>query len=656
MHKFISNYLKGVTISTVVLPSGTIITDEATGKLYVHDGVTSGGIQLAGSALPSSTAPIIDGSATVGTLATYARADHIHPTDTSRSSTSVIASGSVTSRTLGDRFVTPFNVKDFGAIGNGSSNAASTKYGSLGALQAVYGTTIVGGMTGSAITVALTMELDWLATQAAINAATAAGGGTVYSPATNYVCSNSNSTTDGSGTLWFPPSDDFTLGESTNNMVNWIGDGFNATNYKWPSDLGSGKFAVNGARVSGNPNNCAGLWQDIGLVGPNASVALGIVPANMSGWGWNSRREMVRLRAWGFNAGFDIVGDQTTFEGLHARNCYYGMYFNAPSSTNFGDLCINKSIFEFCTQAGIGVNNGANIGGSRLNHVGVYTSPFGIFKETGGADNSIIQDCVLTACQFEALGNGMIADAGNLSGATRVGTLSGVWFYETHFSYNATYTLTSGAGPGAYNGVVDCLTWTDVHFEGMRSTWFPGANGMFSVTNLNSVSFRGPLTALCAAAAAHFPNTFFLNIGAFSNVSWEEPGNCRGIFAQANTTGISAGNVLVYAGAGAVSGAPILAQLSTGANTDVVLGVALATTPHFGAVPIVQYSQNGVKCLANTTAITDGHYVRTAASGFAVAATSRFDTTSPVIGYAAAPLPNATSTTSFSLISQGLGS
>jgi hypothetical protein len=48
MHKFISNYLKGVSTSTVVLPSGTIVTDESTGKLYVHDGATSGGVQIAG--------------------------------------------------------------------------------------------------------------------------------------------------------------------------------------------------------------------------------------------------------------------------------------------------------------------------------------------------------------------------------------------------------------------------------------------------------------------------------------------------------------------------------------------------------------------------------------------------------------------------------
>jgi hypothetical protein len=49
MHKFVSNYLKGVTISTIVLPAGTVVTDETNGKLYVHDGITPGGVQLTGA-------------------------------------------------------------------------------------------------------------------------------------------------------------------------------------------------------------------------------------------------------------------------------------------------------------------------------------------------------------------------------------------------------------------------------------------------------------------------------------------------------------------------------------------------------------------------------------------------------------------------------
>lgn len=60
--------------------------------VYWHDGT---GIRLwtgaesGGGPEPSSTTPAMDGTAAVGTATTYARADHVHPTDTSRQATLV---------------------------------------------------------------------------------------------------------------------------------------------------------------------------------------------------------------------------------------------------------------------------------------------------------------------------------------------------------------------------------------------------------------------------------------------------------------------------------------------------------------------------------------------------------------------------------------
>src|SRR5688572_26045102 len=69
-----------------------------------------------------------------------------------------------------------FSVKEFGAIGDGASHPLSTRYGSLAAAQVDY-----------PHAQALTDELDWAATQAAVNAAASAYGGTVYSPAGDYI-------------------------------------------------------------------------------------------------------------------------------------------------------------------------------------------------------------------------------------------------------------------------------------------------------------------------------------------------------------------------------------------------------------------------------------------------------------------------------------
>lgn len=60
----------------------TVTIDGTATDLYAPEGGGSG-------PEPSSTTPAMDGTAAVGTATTYARADHVHPTDTSRQATLV---------------------------------------------------------------------------------------------------------------------------------------------------------------------------------------------------------------------------------------------------------------------------------------------------------------------------------------------------------------------------------------------------------------------------------------------------------------------------------------------------------------------------------------------------------------------------------------
>ena len=60
----------------------TVTIDGTATDLYAPEGGGSG-------PEPSSTTPSMDGTAAVGTATTYARADHVHPTDTSRQATLV---------------------------------------------------------------------------------------------------------------------------------------------------------------------------------------------------------------------------------------------------------------------------------------------------------------------------------------------------------------------------------------------------------------------------------------------------------------------------------------------------------------------------------------------------------------------------------------
>lgn len=92
----------------------------------------------------SATAPVMDGTAAAGTSLKYARADHVHPTDTSRSpvagSSSITTVGTITSGT--------WNATDV-ALGAGGTNAS---------LTAVNGGVVYSNATAMAITAAGTQD------------------------------------------------------------------------------------------------------------------------------------------------------------------------------------------------------------------------------------------------------------------------------------------------------------------------------------------------------------------------------------------------------------------------------------------------------------------------------------------------------------------
>jgi hypothetical protein len=68
-------------------------------RIAVYNGTTGtvikdGGVTIAGLGIPgpASVAPLIDGTAAVGTSLLYARQDHVHPTDTSRAAVTYVDS------------------------------------------------------------------------------------------------------------------------------------------------------------------------------------------------------------------------------------------------------------------------------------------------------------------------------------------------------------------------------------------------------------------------------------------------------------------------------------------------------------------------------------------------------------------------------------
>jgi hypothetical protein len=89
---------KATTVNGHALSANVTVSasDLTTGTLAVAQLPTIPYSQLSGSpAIPvaSSTAPNMDGTATIGTLTTFAKADHVHPTDTSRVATTTTVNG-----------------------------------------------------------------------------------------------------------------------------------------------------------------------------------------------------------------------------------------------------------------------------------------------------------------------------------------------------------------------------------------------------------------------------------------------------------------------------------------------------------------------------------------------------------------------------------
>lgn len=85
-----------------VLANAELAYNETDHILYYGEGTGGGGgtasviVGIAGQGLASTAVPLINGTAAAGTGTTWSRADHVHPTDTSRAAASAIPIASVT--------------------------------------------------------------------------------------------------------------------------------------------------------------------------------------------------------------------------------------------------------------------------------------------------------------------------------------------------------------------------------------------------------------------------------------------------------------------------------------------------------------------------------------------------------------------------------
>jgi hypothetical protein len=315
-----------------------------------------------------------------------------------------------------------FNVKDFGAVGDGLAHPLSAFFLSIGAAQIVYPRAT-----------ALTESIEWHAHQLAIDMATTAGGGIIYSPAGTYIMSASTATAPDS--LKFPLRiDNATTAPGVNNaQVHWMGDGDIITQLQWTADMGSSPgtaYAVMCGQQAGDPGGqqadsryakgngatSAAWFRDLCLIGPAVSnTTIGATGCNVSGICWAAHRMLTNVRISGFYAGLDIVGDHTAFRHVLVDHCYYGWYINHNSPSLYGDLATDgKCSIGTCRMACVGFAYGGSMGTWQISgRMFMGTSPFAFFKEATPASppaKPVPAPAFLAGIEFDAL---FIEDLGN---------------------------------------------------------------------------------------------------------------------------------------------------------------------------------------------------------------------------------------------------
>lgn len=517
----------------------------------------------------------------------------------------------------------PLSVVNFGSVGNNSSNPASGVYGSLAALRAVYGTTVNG------VTIALTNELDWLAHAKAIDVA-AVNGGVVYSPPGNYVMVNSNSVSDGSGTLTFPVA---FLGSKA---VSW--NCSTGAYHHWSNDLGAGKAAVFCAG-RGTGGNSFGFFTGLNLIGPGCGSTFGATTCSMQGIMTGDRRYMTNVYVNGFKIGINIVGGQFTFVEVICVGCYYGFYMDTPDSGNFGNFVFIHSYANSCLLAAFAVHHAATIGGSTFIQCFFGTAPFGLYKETNGGSpgNALVTGtCQFIETQFEACGNALVSDDRGSPGA-RVCQVYQTDFIRCQFMWDTYLGANFHLPGGTAYAPIDIAQAYDFNIIDPVNPeqWQPGTEAILLVQTLISMTFKAEMVSIfnnCINAVSPQVNNFASTSGS-PNIAIIH----TGIYYWEGTCGFTVANSLTPTTMLTQDTNNFSNTLACSGNTsDVKLGVMMYNPDPPNAFRTCVFANRGSMLVKCSGSVTPGQILRTSSGGQVVAASGTADLTSPIVGFATA--------------------
>ena len=286
-----------------------------------------------------------------------------------------------------------FDAKALGAIGDGSSHPASTRFSTLAAAQAVY-----------SFCTALTNELDALAIQLAINKAqtlTANQGGRVYIPEGIYQVDRE---------LIYPCTVD---GGAMRPTLLIEGASQWGTVLHSPTDLGAGTSMF---KPSDPVNSSAHvIFRNFYMYGPNdrGTAGVGTPACQQSGITVVSNMQFDNIATRCFYAGFKVYGNHQSFRYCESRDNYYNLYYFNPysRSSDSGNQYITCCDFTGPLFASIALScNGVlDTGTIEQTHLGF--GPYAIYREAPGSGQTVIpggmNNMNFLDCSVEWLGNGM---------------------------------------------------------------------------------------------------------------------------------------------------------------------------------------------------------------------------------------------------------
>ncbi len=325
------------------------------------------------------------------------------------------------------------NVKQYGAVGNGSSHPACTYLGlsTLTQLQAYN-----GGIYSFAT--ACTNQMDWLATQYAVNKLTGTGGtikiaGGTYIWDQPVILPNNNDSSSGSNTGLYVVGD----GEGGTIIEPAVAD-FGVSSALLSCQSPTAAPTDNGNTGSGRYDGaCYGGLIDLSFLNPyyngktnisSTAYARGIInvpgpaasgtPIQMDGVIMGGRMYMHRVSATGFRMGFNVVGDHMTWDQVDAQQNFCGMYW-APESTYLqGDIVMHGHDFiNGNSFGGFCVDKDAQFNLYQSGELYVGYQPYGWIKFPGTVDSYLgsgyfpfFSGGTFDQIQAESIGNAVIWD------------------------------------------------------------------------------------------------------------------------------------------------------------------------------------------------------------------------------------------------------